>query len=447
MSRPLLYAIVFIEGFCSLGVEVIALRRLVPHIGSSIVVTAPTIGFFLLALALGYAAGARAVSRYADVVARNFLISALLAGVGLAGVTVDGLFAHLQPAAMAYLIFIGGVVCPLAWLLAQTVPLLTNLMQRERVGEASGYALYWSTLGSFLGAVTLSLAVMQWLGVSAAALACSLLLAVGTLLLSGFKPRFLLPALAAAGIAGWINIGRLETMETAYADYVVADVELKAQRNPRAFQVNNSTASLIDDSEPPNYARYVRRLRQLLLDELGYSDKEILVLGAGGFTLSHREPKNHYTYVDIDPAIKEIAETRFLKEPIRGQFLVDDARRFVARTDRRFDAVVVDVYSSHTSIPSHLVTREFWRDARRALKPDGVLLANLILDHKLETPYARNLLATLESVFGRCSVEVLHRNQPLANVLVACHASSLPTTPRIYGDEKNPADLDLARSR
>ena len=43
----LIYLIVFIEGFCSLGAEIIALRRLVPHVGSSIVVTAPTIGFFL----------------------------------------------------------------------------------------------------------------------------------------------------------------------------------------------------------------------------------------------------------------------------------------------------------------------------------------------------------------------------------------------------------------
>jgi hypothetical protein len=31
MPRQLLYLIVFIEGFCSLGAEVIALRRLVPH--------------------------------------------------------------------------------------------------------------------------------------------------------------------------------------------------------------------------------------------------------------------------------------------------------------------------------------------------------------------------------------------------------------------------------
>lgn len=447
MSRPLLYAIVFIEGFCSLGAEIVALRRLVPHVGSAIVVTAPTIGFFLLALALGYASGARVAARYSEVVTRNFLISALLAGVGLAGATVDALFTHLQPAGLAYMAFVGGVLCPLAWLLGQTVPVLTNLMQHERVGETSGYALYWSTLGSFLGSLTLSLVVMQWLGVSAAVLACSLLLVVGALLLSGSRLRILPPALAAGAVAAWINTGQLPAVETAYADYVVAPVTLPGQENPRAFQVNSSTASLIDDSVPPNYARYVRRLRQVLLDELGFADRQILVLGAGGFTLSHREPRNHYIYVDIDPAIREIAETRFLKEPIRGEFVVDDARRFVAATEKRFDAVVVDVYSSHTSIPSHLVTREFWRDARHAMKPDGVLLANLILDSRLETPYARNLLATLESVFGRCGVEVLHRNQTLSNVLATCHASSQPAPLSIYVDERNPADMDLARSR
>lgn len=87
MPRQLLYLIVFIEGFCSLGAEVIALRRLVPHVGSAIVVTAPTIGFFLLALALGYAAGARVSEGFTRVVARNFLISALLAGPPVPGQT------------------------------------------------------------------------------------------------------------------------------------------------------------------------------------------------------------------------------------------------------------------------------------------------------------------------------------------------------------------------
>jgi predicted membrane-bound spermidine synthase len=447
MSRLLIYTIVFIEGFCSLGAEVIALRRLVPHVGSSIVVTAPTIAFFLLALALGYAAGARVAANYTAIVARNFLIAALLAGFGLSGVTVDWLFAHLQPPLMAYIVFIGGVLCPLAWLLGQTVPILTNLMKHARTGEASGMALYWSTLGSFLGSLSLSLLVMQWLGVSAAVLACALLLVLGTLLLGHRDVKMALFCLSTAAIAIGFNLRHDVTADTAYAEYIVGPAGLPGQTDPRAFWVNKSTASLIDDSEPPNYTRYIKRLRQILLDELAFREREILVLGAGGFTLSHREPINRYTYVDIDPAIREIAEKHFLREPARGEFIADDARRFVATTERRFDAVVVDVYSSHTSIPSHLVTQEFWEGARRVLNPDGVLLANLILDGRLETPYARNLLATIDSVFGRCAVDVLHKAKTLANVEVTCFASSKPGPTGIYVDEKNRADLDLARSR
>jgi spermidine synthase len=190
----------------------------------------------------------------------------------------------------------------------------------------------------------------------------------------------------------------------------------------------------------------VQHLRQVLLDDLGFRDRDILVLGAGGFTLSHREPANRYTYVDIDPAIRAIAERDFLREPARGEFVATDARRFVIETARRFDAVVVDVYSARTSIPGHLVTREFWRDTRHALKPGGVMLANLILDGKLASPYARNLLATIESAYGRCAVEVLWKAAERSNVIVSCFASEAGEAARIYVDERNLADLDSARS-
>ena len=141
-----------------------------------------------------------------------------------------------------------------------------------------------------------------------------------------------------------------------------------------------------------------------------------------------------------------------MHETIRGQFIVDDARHFVARAAHdstpRFDVVVVDVYSSHHNIPSHLVTREFWRDTRAVLKADGVMLANLILDSKLQSDYARNVLATIESVYGRCAVEVLHKDRPLANVEVLCrNGDSLSNRPaHFYTDEKNPADVEHARS-
>lgn len=446
MSPRLIYAIVFIEGFCSLGAEVIALRRLVPHVGSAIVVTAPTIGFFLLALALGYAAGGRIADDYRRVVRNNFLLAAALAGIGLSGPAIDLAFAHLQPAPIAYLAFVGGVMCPIAWLLGQTVPVLTNLLASERVGEASGNALYWSTLGSFLGSLGLSLGMMQWLGVSSAVFVCGLGLAAGALLLAGRDGKFWLLAGLTVVASLAVNLQHAVNADTAYAEYRVTTVDLPGQQNPRAFKANQSVASLLDDSEPPRTTRYVEHLRRVLRYELGFREREILVLGAGGFTLSLADPDNRYTYVDIDPAIRDIAERDFLKRPAGGEFIVDDARRFVAASERRFDAVVVDVYSSHTSIPSHLVTQEFWAGLRRVLRDGhGIVLANLILDGKLETPLARNLLATIESVYGRCAVEVLHKGKPLANVEVLCFASSQPAATGIYRDELNRADSDRLR--
>ena len=78
--------------------------------------------------------GAKVDGDYLSVVAKNFLIAAVLVGVGFAGISVDLIFDSLGVPAMAYLAFIGGVLCPVAWLLGQTVPILTNLVEHERVG-------------------------------------------------------------------------------------------------------------------------------------------------------------------------------------------------------------------------------------------------------------------------------------------------------------------------
>ena len=439
----LIYLVIFIEGLCSLGAEVIALRRLVPHLGSSILVTAPTIGFFLFALAVGYASGARVQTDFARKVGRNFLLAALIAGVGLAGGTVNALFGAVHPALLAYLVYMLAVLCPIAWLLGQTVPVLTNLMRHQRVGEASGMALYWSTLGSFLGATGLSLLVMQWLGVSAAVLLVAVGLVVGSLMLNHRSPLGWAGNLVVLSMAVWINQPEPQVLaDTAYAEYRVDPIA--DATHARRFRVNLSYSSQIDDSDPPRFAKYIERIRTLLLDDLALSDKQVLVLGAGGFSLSHQEPRNHYTYVDIDPAIQAIAETHFLNGPINGQFVADDARNFVATTDQRFEAVVVDVYSSRNAIPSHLATREFWVGLRRPMQPGAVLVANLILDGRLSSAYARNLLSTIESVFGRCSVDVMRKGQPASNVLVTCFESGQPRPSTIYADEHNRADVDRA---
>lgn len=441
-GSALIPLIIFIEGFCSLGAEIVALRRLVPHVGSAIVVTAPTIGFFLLALALGYAAGGKVTKGHLARVTRNFLLSGVIIGVGLAGPVVNALFAQLQPVWLAYLVFIGGVLCPIAWLLGQTVPILSNLMKHDHVGQASGAALYWSTLGSFLGSVSLSVIVMQFFGVSTAVLACTFGLLAGALLLQP-RPlgRTMLPVAVGIGVIV-VNLAPIAAADTAYADYQVMPLDSVGHVRARMFMSNNSLSSQIDDSTPPKVHPYISHIRRTLLEDLGFRGREILVLGAGGFTLSQQEPLNRYTYVDIDPTIRQIAEDHFLRGPVQGEFVAKDARQYVLETSRWFDAVVVDVFSDRAAIPSHLVTREFWKATQRTLKVDGVLLANLILDSRLTSPYARHLLDTMESVYGRCSTEVLRKGQALSNVIAVCHAGGRPSPRGIYSDERNRVDFE-----
>ena len=77
------------------GVEVIALRRLVPHVGSLITVTARTIGLFLAALAMGYWSGDRIQDAFPRAGAAQLPVRGLpfIAGVGLSNLVVQAIFA------------------------------------------------------------------------------------------------------------------------------------------------------------------------------------------------------------------------------------------------------------------------------------------------------------------------------------------------------------------
>ncbi|MDP1614135.1 MAG: FUSC family protein [Sulfuritalea sp.] len=115
------------------------------------------------------------------------------------------------------------------------MPILTNLMLAQRSGEAAGRALYWSTLGSFLGSVTLSLVVMQLFGVWAAVLLGAALLLAGAALVQ--RPQALTAALllAVAGLSVAANLGDRQRADTAYADYEVETVVREDMQSPRSF--------------------------------------------------------------------------------------------------------------------------------------------------------------------------------------------------------------------
>ncbi len=95
----------------------------------------------------------------------------------------------------------------------------------------------------------------------------------------------------------------------------------------------------------------------------------------------------------IDTALKyypEIPGNTFDDE--RTIVVIADGRKFVAETDERFDAIIID--SSEPIGPSAVLhTREFFADCKRALKEDGILITQnglpfLFPDHLRDTTRA-----------------------------------------------------------
>jgi spermidine synthase len=58
--------------------------------------------------------------------------------------------------------------------------------------------------------------------------------------------------------------------------------------------------------------------------------------------------------------------------------VVDDARRYLARTPQKYDLIFGDAYNGLRSVPSHLLTREFFQAVKNRLTERGIFMMHLI---------------------------------------------------------------------
>jgi spermidine synthase len=137
--------------------------------------------------------------------------------------------------------------------------------------------------------------------------------------------------------------------------------------------------------------------------------------------------------VEIDPEVSRIAY-RYLGIPkdTRIKTYNEDARWFVMnhKKDVQYDCIFLDAYND-LSIPYHLTTREFIAQLKPLLKPDGIILANLIDD--VETGLLLPaFIKTLEAVFGRGH----------ANLIVPMSSGGIGITTCIVAAGSQKLDMD-----
>ena len=484
MSTPrtlfALFAVIILEGYVVLSSELLAIRLTIPFVGSGTDSVSIIIAAVLMPLAFGYHAGGHFKAGHhkpfvifgekrfvsvRDKLVINMIIALLFLIFALSYSFLAQLFSSFLKAGITNRIILNSVyalifVAPPVYLLGQTIPLACNFFSRERLAQITGRILFFSTLGSFLGAVFSTLVLMAHLGVNNTAIINFIILGSLITLLSKRKISERIAFVWACILIGaLINSNYMMRSMKIVENNQYSTISAYEHNNMRYLNINgNSSSRYSDNDEKFEYASF---MEFIAIDEAWREERplDILVLGAGGFTLGAEDEFNHYEYVDIDPSLKEIAEEHLLKEELKPNktFHPIPARAFLTGADKKYDVIILDVFSAALSIPEHLVTQEFFQQVRDTLKPNGKMLANFATAANFESAFSRNLDNTLRSVFPHVSRTIMRNEYDLGsddetmlrNIVYIYNnrPKSDEVTNTIYTDRKNQMFLDQPTSR
>ncbi|MDP1569901.1 MAG: fused MFS/spermidine synthase, partial [Vicinamibacterales bacterium] len=451
-------------------------RGLSMVMGSSIYAFACMLASFLLGIALG----SLAAQRMADRVRRPLV--AYAAGIAVLGVLSLGslsLLPLLPTAFMALVRSFGGsslllvlsqiavaiaVMFPPAFVLGALFPLLVRAQTDvEGAAPAVGDVYFVNTVGSAAGAFLAGFVLLPWLGLrGTAALAIAVNLAAGAALLlwrGSERPRLRLAfaaAPAALALAIVIHPPPLDVSTLALGGYVAtrifdespdpsllegvpseemlyyrdglsATVSVHQLRAQRALHLNGKS----DASTGGDMATQVLLAQAPML--FGKPPRNVLVIGwASGVTVGSAARHSSVERVDaveLEPAMIEASHffehvnSKPLENP-RVNVIIEDGRHYVETTKTKYDVIISEPSNPWLTGVANLFTREYFAAARRALTPDGRLVAWFPL-YAMDPPALRSVLAALRAEFPNTYALMLSRDVPDLMLL----ATMQPLTP------------------
>jgi spermidine synthase len=154
------------------------------------------------------------------------------------------------------------------------------------------------------------------------------------------------------------------------------------------------------------------------------SPKQILLIG-GGYDgtideiLKHAPEKIYYLEPDtelIRIVKKHLSDDlRQTLEDKRVEIINIDARYFVKITNENFDVIIINLPNPSTALINRLYTQEFFKEVKKHLNPDGILMTSLSLSPNYFGPETKNLDISLYGALKNnfLSVILLPENEHL----------------------------------
>lgn len=405
------YWVVAVCGGVLMALEILSSRVLAPHYGNSVYVWGSIISVFLAALSLGYLWGGRLADRQPSMASLGRMIvlaAAFEAVLLLFGTELAGALAQLTGASPAGTLLAAAVLFgPASVMLATVSPWAVRLAVRDLgvVGNTAGRLFALSTVGSLAGTLACTfllipfLDLRQILGLLTALTALTSCVAFADSFRSEI-PATVLAAILLAGslpAASFTPRGARDLIYERVTPYQTLQVfERDGVRTLKGDRVPQAAVSLATH-EPT--LPYQRAAPAVLL--ISPHPKRALLIGLGGGTigryLQSRDPEIDVQYVDIDPAVLEIAERFFFFRPgPRMRVATADGRQYLHAAKEKWDLIYGDAYIGQ-SVPFHLTTVEFLDEVKRHLNPGGAFALNLA--GGLGDPFSQSMYRTVRERF------------------------------------------------
>lgn len=230
------------------------------------------------------------------------------------------------------------------------------------------------------------------------------------------------------------------------------------RRNAFQLLVGGTPHSHVDLDDPTYLEyEYVRQIAHLV--DLAAAERaplRVLHLGGGGLTLPRyiavTRPGSGQQVVEIEGKLLDFVRRELpLPRNARVRLRTGDAREVLGRVpEGAFDLTVSDVFAA-ARIPGHLTSTEYYRLAKRALRPTGVHAANLA-DGTAGSGlmFTRRQIATAKEHFANIVLIAdpgILRGRKFGNLILMASDAELPVAALVRRAASDPFPSRVVRGR
>jgi len=423
-NRPswLIYYLLLTAVICGgliMVIEVLGSRVIGPFFGVSLFIWSSLISVAMISLALGYSLGGRLADRFPDpkylyqiILVAGFLV--LLIPILKAPILQLCVPLGLRMGSFLATILLFG---PSLFLLGCVSPFIIRIAadNMKYLGRTVGGFYAVSTLGSVAGTAITGFVLIAWLGIDEIFQLTGIILIILSstyfILLRHFK---LLTALVLVPVL-WllqpskayptvvmdngVTVTLLDSVDSHYGNLKVVEYEYNDVRL-RELLIDGLVQGGVDMTSGLSVYEYSYFL-QFLPYSINPDMNNALMIGMGAGVISTWLEKQgvETDVVDIDPEIFQLAKQWFGVNP-NGNYIVEDARYYLLQNQKRYDLVLLDVFSGDTT-PTHLLSLESMQLIRQELSDNGLVVINLAADLSEDGFMTASIVKTLAQIFDQ----------------------------------------------